>query len=43
MSIGVRKPHTPYRVPAGFWGSELYPNAPIDTVKSPKHPEVRLG
>ncbi|EGD76787.1 iduronate sulfatase [Salpingoeca rosetta] len=33
VSIGVHRPHTPYRVPAGFYGSELYP---FD-VAPPKH------
>eukprot|EP00755_Sulcionema_specki_P014821 Sspe_Gene.57722::Locus_31672_Transcript_1_1_Confidence_1.000_Length_1561::g.57722::m.57722/K01136/IDS; iduronate 2-sulfatase len=34
VSIGVHRPHTQYRVPQGFYGTELYPN---DTVSPPKH------
>ena len=35
VSIGLHRPHVPYRVPKGFWGSELYPyhtvNPPVNT------------
>eukprot|EP00038_Savillea_parva_P000752 m.98441 g.98441 ORF g.98441 m.98441 type:complete len:681 (-) comp10258_c0_seq1:18-2060(-) len=34
VSIGVHRPHTNYRVPAGFYGPELYPNT---TVLPPVH------
>eukprot|EP01060_Flectonema_neradi_P013454 TRINITY_DN20212_c0_g1_i1.p1 TRINITY_DN20212_c0_g1~~TRINITY_DN20212_c0_g1_i1.p1 ORF type:complete len:529 (+),score=62.29 TRINITY_DN20212_c0_g1_i1:36-1589(+) len=35
VSIGLHRPHVPYRVPRGFWGSELYP---YDTVLPPVDP-----
>lgn len=35
VSIGNHRPHTHYRVPQGFYGTELYPG---DLVKPPKHP-----
>eukprot|EP01060_Flectonema_neradi_P013715 TRINITY_DN2044_c3_g1_i1.p1 TRINITY_DN2044_c3_g1~~TRINITY_DN2044_c3_g1_i1.p1 ORF type:complete len:515 (+),score=109.60 TRINITY_DN2044_c3_g1_i1:42-1586(+) len=37
VSIGVHRPHVSFRVPAGFYGNELYPG---DVVKPPKHPEA---
>ena len=40
VSFGVHRPHTPYRVPAGFYGHELYGNStlgPNDPVKPPVH------
>ena len=38
VSIGNHRPHTVFRVPAGFHGPELYPDGPGDVVKPPKHP-----
>ncbi|EDQ89668.1 uncharacterized protein MONBRDRAFT_25248 [Monosiga brevicollis MX1] len=38
VSIGVHRPHAPYRVPAGFYGPEVYPPGSNDAVQSPKHP-----
>eukprot|EP01060_Flectonema_neradi_P040828 TRINITY_DN9446_c0_g2_i10.p1 TRINITY_DN9446_c0_g2~~TRINITY_DN9446_c0_g2_i10.p1 ORF type:complete len:522 (+),score=72.27 TRINITY_DN9446_c0_g2_i10:42-1607(+) len=37
VSIGVHRPHVPYRLPEGFYGEQLYPNA---TVAPPAFPEV---
>eukprot|EP00658_Telonema_sp_P-2_P083768 TRINITY_DN915_c0_g1_i3.p1 TRINITY_DN915_c0_g1~~TRINITY_DN915_c0_g1_i3.p1 ORF type:complete len:518 (-),score=77.98 TRINITY_DN915_c0_g1_i3:336-1889(-) len=34
VSIGVHRPHTSYRVPEGFYGTELYP----EHVLPPQHP-----
>jgi iduronate 2-sulfatase len=38
VSIGNHRPHTTFRVPAGFHGTELYPNGTGDVVVPPKHP-----
>eukprot|EP01043_Picozoa_sp_COSAG02_P032756 COSAG02_NODE_2203_length_9520_cov_14.356013_7_plen_343_part_00 len=35
ISIGVHRPHAPFRVPEGFHGPQLYPNGSIDVVKPP--------
>jgi iduronate 2-sulfatase len=44
ISIGVHRPHTVFRVPAGFHGPELYPKGgSSDVVKPPMHPEAPLG
>ena len=38
VSIGVHRPHWSFRVPQGFYGSELYPD-----VAPPAHPEAPQG
>jgi hypothetical protein len=38
VSIGNHRPHTHFRVPQGFHGTELYPNGTGDVVAPPKHP-----
>jgi len=40
VSIGVHRPHVPYRVPQGFHGPELYPEG---VVLPPKHPNMPTG
>lgn len=45
VSIGLHRPHTPYRVPAGFWGPEVYPpHSPGgDPVLPPQFPGAPQG
>ena len=40
VSIGVHRPHWPYRLPPGYWGPDLYPG---DVVVPPKHPDMPTG
>ena len=37
VSIGVHRPHVPWRMPKGFYGDELYPG---DAVQPPKFPNA---
>ena len=43
VSIGNHRPHTTFRVPQGFYGTELYPNGTGDVVKPAVHPEAPIG
>ena len=47
VSIGVHRPHTNYRVPDGFYGTQIYANdsSPTggDPVLPPKHPGPPQG
>ena len=33
-------PHSPYRLPQGWHGHEVYPPGPADVVKPPAHPHA---
>lgn len=40
LAHGTHKPHHPWRLPDGFWGTQLYPKGPGDMVLPPKHPDA---